>query len=184
MDHMKIKIPSEERIRNIDVNSVLRELNIENWDVLIIGDGSGSTWQNYCGWAALIIDRETQGRRLIGGNANMGSITFAEAMPYVQALSWFDHTYGSRRLKSVDKLSVHIVTDSTAIATIGSQISSKSKDSLRKHAYLAAFCQQMAKFRYDIQWHWLRREIADGNRLVDGVSKALRLFGAGALESQ
>lgn len=96
-------------------------LDIREWDVLLVGDGSGQTWERVCGWAAILVDRQTRGRRVFYGAANMGSNNFAECLPYLQALTWFDQFHGRDRLKASGFLRGHVVTDSQAVATWANQ---------------------------------------------------------------
>src|SRR5688572_22541252 len=72
------------------LQAVLQRTGISLWDVFIVGDGSGCKWDAGCGWSGILVDRETRGRKLFAGAATVGSVNFAEAMPYCQALNWYD----------------------------------------------------------------------------------------------
>ena len=51
------------------LQTVLDHLGVKetDWDVVIIGDGSGSDWQSPCGWASVLIDKETRNRKVFYG---------------------------------------------------------------------------------------------------------------------
>lgn len=143
-----------------------------------MGDGSGSRHDTPCGWASILIDRETGGRRAFGGNADSGSITFAEAMPYVQALTWFDATFGHQRLKTAGFLDVHIVTDSNVIARLGAAMAAGDTPVPQQQMYLGAYCKALAKARYRLHWHWARRDTSELNKICDALSKRHRKEGS------
>ena len=71
------------------IDECVQQLGITNWDVLIIGDGSGSTWQRAAGWGAVVIDRATNIYSNLCGSFNIGTSTIAEIMPYVYSLIWY-----------------------------------------------------------------------------------------------
>lgn len=166
------------------IEPILKQLQITTWDVLIVGDGSGSKNNSPSGWASVLIDRETQGRRIFGGHVNAGSIAFAEAMPYVQALNWYDRMYGETRLRERPFCDVHIVTDSAVTAGVANR-ANESADfhtvvaNTRSMSYLSAYCVAMISFRYRLHWHWQRRESSDLNVICDLLSRHHRVTGAG-----
>jgi hypothetical protein len=46
-----------------------------DWDVLIIGDGSGTGWSEPCGWASVLHERYSNMRQLFTGAMNHGTNT-------------------------------------------------------------------------------------------------------------
>ena len=42
----------------------LKHLKIDQWDALIVGDGSGTGWKQGAGWAAVLIDHTSFARKL------------------------------------------------------------------------------------------------------------------------
>ena len=65
--------PSVDNILQDPITGILRDLNISTWDALLVGDGAGSRHNNPCGWASILVDRETADRRV----PNTDSQTFA-----------------------------------------------------------------------------------------------------------
>jgi len=167
--------PTTEDILNAPIDGILTSLSIENWDILIVGDGSGNRHDSPCGWSSILIERNTQNRRVFGGNANAGSITFAEAMPYVQALQWYDQLRGQDILKTTSHMLVHIVTDSQVVAITGNDARDLGKRPARTRLYLTSYLQELARARYKLHWHWARRESSELNKLCDALSRRHRL---------
>lgn len=173
-----------QKILDAPIEPILQHFKITTWDVLIVGDGSGSKNNSPSGWAAVLIDRETRGRRVFGGHANAGSIAFAEAMPYIQAINWYDRAFGETRLRNRPFCDIHVVTDSSTTANIGARANETSDFSslvggTRAVSFLSAYCRALLNFRYRLHWHWQRRESSELNVICDLLSKQHRITGSG-----
>lgn len=144
-------------------------LGISQYDLLLIGDGSGSRWEHPCGWACLLIDRLTRGRRVFFGAMNAGSINFAEALPYLQALNWFDAHFGKDRIKETGRLTVHVVTDSQVVATWGNAALTMTVPP-RKHIPLWGMLRAYKDVGYDIKFTWAERMTSQSNWLSDCIA--------------
>jgi hypothetical protein len=51
------------------------------WDLALIGDGSGSRWTAPCGWSVVLVDRRTRQYHHFHGAASPASVNFAETIP-------------------------------------------------------------------------------------------------------
>ena len=98
-----------------------------DWDLILVGDGSGSNWSKEAGWAAISIEKATMERRAWYGAMNYGTVNFAEMMAYIQPLTWYTSKEIDRRTKTrqVAFQKVHIFTDSKYCAEIGNSNSCK-----------------------------------------------------------
>ena len=67
------------------LDEVLRKAGIQEWDVLIVGDGSGSGWNGACGWCSILVDKLSRGRRVFYGAMNNGSVNVAETMTHIHS---------------------------------------------------------------------------------------------------
>jgi len=155
------------------LDALLERLGITHWDLLLVGDGSGSTWDRECGWGCVSVERETMQRRAWHGAMNAGTVNFAEMMAYIQPLGW----YVSRELqqrkhgKSVQVRHVHIVTDSSYVGGLRA-----SPDLLSgPNGALWQVFKQFTAQGILIHWHWIRRESVELNQFADQLSKAARL---------
>lgn len=151
------------------LQAVLDRTGITTWDILVVGDGSGSTWDRACGWASVLVDRESRGRRAFYGAMNLGSVNFAESMPYLQALNWYDANVGKARLKQQDHINVHIITDSQVVAQWGVSAQNQPHPP-RKHLPVWAGMRAYYELGYRCTWHWAPRMTTQFNWLADCIA--------------
>jgi len=156
------------------LQAVLDRVGNPNWDVLIIGDGSGSGWDTSCGWCGLLIDKQTRGRRYAYGGMNAGSVNFAESMPYIQLLSWYDANGGKARLKEQGTLNIHILTDSQVVAHWGNRAMASAVDLPRKHIMLWAGLRELRRLGYMCTFHWSPRMTTQANWACDLIAGLTR----------
>lgn len=171
------------------LEQLLRTHGVAGWDLILIGDGSGSGATQPCGWAVAIIDRLTSLRRLLVGGQNMGSISIAELWPYIMALDHFDSVMRGpahrKDLRQPFSLNVHIFTDSSYIANSGQRASGRNK-----HGALWAATDYFERSGYNLTWHWLERgrdtpfllhklmdELAsEGRSRLKGIEQTIELY--------
>ena len=158
------------------VNSIVEHLNIAEWDALIIGDGSGSNWQNSCGWSAVIVDRYSGVRKLSYGSAVPGTLMISELLPYLFALNWYSSKDGPGPSQLKEKrekgknLNVHVISDNEIIVNCG-----KFPASRKAHKALWAAMDFFANQGYAIKYHHVKRNVIRLNVLVDEVARRSRL---------
>ncbi len=162
---------------------LLHSLNIASWDVLLVGDGSGSVWGRPCGWGCVSIERLTpQGeelrRRIWYGAVNNGTVNVAEGIAYLLPLLWIhsltlDQTHGRPRFTRV-----HVLTDSQFVEMMGNKADTvRNKNGILWSAYNA-----LKRVGVNITWHWVGRNEVALNQYADLLSKLSRkLFGEHAL---
>lgn len=157
-----------------DLPILLQRLNIIRWDVLIIGDGSGTGWSDGCGWAQTVIDRQTRTYKQLKGAADGGSINMAEMMPVIHGLTWFHATLGRERLKEIMPLHVHIVTDSTTTVEHGQQACDLTQMLPKSNTLLWAAVREFQRLGYLIHFYWLERSTTPLNQAADVVASLAR----------
>lgn len=157
-----------------DLDALLARMGIEKYDLLLVGDGSGSTWERHCGWGCVSIERDTMARRVWHGAMNHGTVNFAELMAYLQPLVWYVQREMKRRKegKSVVMRQVHILTDSS----YASNLQGSPPDRRAGHnVVLWQVFRQFTSQGVQIHWHWIPRESVELNRLTDAISKKARI---------
>lgn len=167
------------------LDDVLHLIGNPKWDLFMVGDGSGSGWGSACGWSAILIARHnTSARRIFYGGMDNGSINFAESMPYMQALSWYDHHYGKAQLQKLKSLRVVILTDSQVVATWGASamqdpiVASKVP---RSQYGLWSMFRSYRDLGYQFDFRWAGRMTTQLNwaaDLVAGLSRRAVMDGA------
>jgi ribonuclease HI len=146
-----------------------------DWDLLFVGDGSGSGWAGACGWANVLVDRLTREYTLFSGAMNCSSVNVAELMPYLHALNYFHATQGRKRLNSRAKFfKVHVITDSKFTAESGTQACDLTKHLPSVHQALWAAVREFTKFGYVFHWHWQGRSSVVFNQCCDLVASIAR----------
>lgn len=109
--------------------AVLDHFQIVDWDVLLVGDGSGYSWNIGCGWAGALIDRQTMSRKLLWGGWSAGTIMIAELMPYIHALAWYESAIAKARRAHLRRgvLKVHVICDNKTIVDQGNHLVDRRK---------------------------------------------------------
>lgn len=150
--------------------AVLAKIGNPKWDLLIVGDGSGSGWNHACGWAATLIDNVHNARRFFYGAMDCGSVNLAESMPYLQALGWYDAHYGKALLKQLGFIRVHVLTDSQTIATWGNRAAGPEGEVPRKQLPFWAGIKELRRVGYQCEFHWAPRMTTELNWVADLIA--------------
>ena len=154
------------------LQTVLDHLGVSknDWDVVLVGDGSGSTWQAGCGWAAVLIDRESKQRRVFFGAMSCGTVNLSELLPYLQAIMWYDNAK-NEWLKTTPKtpVKIHVITDSKYTADAGNKLIPR-----KANKEIWAALDVVVQKGYHITWHWMGRSETGLNMLADHLSKLCR----------
>jgi ribonuclease HI len=154
---------------------MLDRLGIEKWDLVLIGDGSGSQWKMPCGWATVAIERRHRTRKVFYGAVNHGTVNFAEMMAYVQPLTWYLQKQQKARKKAAGRARrmdrrIHIITDSAYCANRG-----ESRDlSCPVHRILWGTFELIRRQGLHLEWHWEKRNRVELNTYADRLSKVAR----------
>ncbi len=157
-----------------ELAGILRQLGITDFDVCLIGDGSGTGWNDACGWACVLVDRLTHARQLFHGGMSTTSINVAEFMPYLQALCWYHSQHGSERMQRSGMIKVHVITDSQVTAVSGNRAADLTLTLPRANQALWASIRQFTTMGYRLQYHWLNRETTLYNQCADLVASLCR----------
>lgn len=157
---------------NESLDKLLDRFKITDWSMLLIGDGSGSFWEQPIGWGCISIDKETLLRKRWCGSMNSGTVNVAEAMAYLQPLLWFVSNVIEKRKKDGKAVvhHVHVITDSQYV-----------RNSDNRREMLASglgpiwrLFSQFITHGVMLHWHWAKRETVALNKLADRLSKASR----------
>lgn len=161
----KVRDPMKETFE-----AMLRRLGIEEWDLVLIGDGSGSNWEHECGWGCVAIEAKSMERRVFYGAMNLGTVNVSEMMAYLQPLNWFLAKEQDEKRVNRSKV-IHIITDSEYCEQLGQNGSTNAK---RNHL-LWSVMELIKRQGYVLHWHHVPRETVALNIYADLLSKAARL---------
>lgn len=97
----------------VTVEQLLQAYEIEEWDAVVIGDGSGTTREHSCGWGSILIENGVgEGHRLFSGSLSSGTNNVAEIMAVLQPL--MDLTSRKRGV-GPHGCRVHVFSDSSYV---------------------------------------------------------------------
>ena len=151
--------------------ALLQRLGIEEWDLVLIGDGSGSNWKCECGWACVTFEASTLERRVFYGAMNMGTVNVGEMMAYLQPLTWYLSKNQDDKLNKLSRSRViHIITDSEYVKTRGQNGNVGSK---RNHIMWSVL-ELIKRQGYVMHWHHVPRDSVAANQYADLLCKSAR----------
>lgn len=155
-----------EEIAALDV--LLKQLEITSWDFLLVGDGSGTKWDQPSGWAATVIGRRGLFRRVFHGGANYGTNNTAELMAYAYPLLWLASV--RRQQKTADLWNVHVITDSAWVAAAG-----KNPAQRKANKELWFLLDAARRSGIALYWHHLPRDTTALNRFAHNLANLARI---------
>lgn len=156
------------------VEQIIQYIQVPRWDVLLVGDGSGTGWNDGIGYAVGMVDRHTRTSKFMYGAMYPASVNFAEQMPYLHALTWFHANGGRDIVKSLGQLHVPIVTDSQVIASHGAQASDMSQSLPTTQTFLWAQWRELLRYGYVCSFHWAPRSTSLLNWACDLLASLAR----------
>lgn len=155
----------------IDITS---SLGIHDWDLLLVGDGSGSKPDQPFGWASCLIERVSGGRQMFYGALNCGTINLAELLPYILPLDWYNRHIAEFRPTPNGFRRVHVLTDSDTVANWINRINSgEGMPKLFKPLMFALLA--FRELGYSLVAHWIPRESILLNSAMDLLSVSSRI---------
>lgn len=138
-------------------------LGIQHWDYLIVGDGSGTSWQNACGFSSVVFSRTSGSVRHFSGGMSAGTNIFAEIAAYITPLLALAKSPG---LTGRD---VHIVTDCQYLVEASDPVVPR-----RSYTELWAFFDAFVRQGVRISWHWVPRNVLAANRFAHDAANDYR----------
>jgi ribonuclease HI len=175
----------------IDIAVFAEQAGVPEWDVALVGDGSGRDYGMPGGWGCTLIDRHAangtapDARAAFSGGMNRTTADIAELMPYIHAMGWHHHHHGRARRLALGKpvLDVIVITDRTSLVTRGNSIQDGrervSKVCLKQPLW--ATIVEFEKHGYRFHWRWVRRETLALHNLADVMSYSARHAAANAM---
>jgi ribonuclease HI len=150
----------------VDLTALAQQLGLADFDLLLIGDGSGTVYDQPAGWGCVAYDRHKDQVVLHAGATSCGTNNFAELFPYVQAL-WHHHQVHKNDLAG--PIRVQIVSDSELTVRCGNGLYARNAN--------ACYWASIAWFEthgYSLTWSHVPRNSNPWHTLMDAVAGALR----------
>lgn len=187
-DDPRMRRPPRERPRQRRGDDPLRRLLADadiadNWDVILVGDGSGSNWGVACGWAMTVIERGGD-THVLHGAMSHGTSNVAEIMAPLHALSWLAAREEERRQKHRqprNAYQVYVVSDSRYVVDTGKA----ANRLIHKNSLFWLWADNLASKGFVTHFRWLGREASRFIRYADDLSRTSRKYlTAGDLANQ
>lgn len=169
MSRTKKKQPEPPKRPAQTVEEVLELAGIDNddWDVLLIGDGSGTSWEKECGWGVTLIT-STHYRNVYCGAFSHGTNNIAEMMAYLLPLMAL--TAGEVPIDIKSGCRVRVITDSQYVVNGINQ-----RIPLKNNFELWTAIQAVRRFGIDLKAYWAPRDVVDLNRLGHNLANKSRI---------
>lgn len=155
------------------LESLARELCLADFDLLLVGDGSGTVYHQPAGWACTAYDRRKGKAVLHAGAASCGTNNFAELVPYIQAL-W--HHHQDHGQEPATPVRVVIVSDSELTVRCGG-----GQYSRNANGCLWAAVDWFAANGYRLSWRHVRRNTNPWNAWADQLAGRARVLMQGVV---
>jgi ribonuclease HI len=148
------------------LNQVSLELNLPAYDLLLIGDGSGTVKDKPCGFACISYDKLRDNIKIHTGALSHGTNNMAELFPYIHALQCDILEVGP-----MDKGNryVEIVSDSELIVKQGRKIYGRYSNRALWKAI-----DGFEELGYTIHWNHVSRNSNVLNELCDKLAGEMR----------
>ena len=142
------------------------KVTVAQVDFLLIGDGSGTTWDKSIGFASTLVEMSSFDRTVFHGGLSHGTNNIAEIMAYFLPLQYLAKTAGDRR-----RTVIHIFSDSQYIVE-GFNGESRQEQGNRElwQAMLAVKRRGLV-----IRAHWVPRDSVALQQLADTLAGQMRL---------
>lgn len=142
-----------------------------NWDLLLVGDGSGSTAEKCAGYGVTVVYRDGNFRRTLLGGFSCISIPVAELFPYIHALWFFHDAMGKDIIRRRGRaISTVILCDNEMIVHQGMGLSQRKHMAPWWEAY-----SSIERMGYITKWIHVYRSTVALNEMADFMSVRSRV---------
>jgi hypothetical protein len=160
----ELLVLDEEARRSL--RALVRDLNISDHDLLLVGDGSGEDYLKPAGWCCIGYDRLLKKAVVHAGMVTTGSIGIAELLPYWHSLWFFSQDHRDEKLRGYR---VAVVSDSEVTVRCGNRQYQR-----RANGSLWSGIEWFERRAYVFKWHYVRRLSNVWNELVDAIGGQMR----------
>lgn len=142
----------------------LLQIRSNDWDYLIVGDGSGVGWKMGCGWFSTLIRNRPDRRWTFRGGMDPGTVSLAEIMAFMQPV-----LYLASQTKATRFRRIHIVSDSEYVVRIGNR-----QQQPKSHLVFWNQLSLLHSLGMETRFHWIPRDTIALNKLADHLAGQCR----------
>jgi ribonuclease HI len=144
---------------------IAEKFQLHNWDYIVAGDGSATTWHWTAGFGAILYDRKSKIRRKFFGGLSCGTNNVAEIMAILHPLLYLDASVKTKH----NAPAVYIISDSEYVVNAGN-----SKIGRKANKALWSAIDDIGT-RFVLLFRHSRRMILPANVFGDTVGNLVRL---------
>ena len=166
----------ESEFSNASLRRLSHEWQLPDWDVLLVGDGSGSgAWHQELGigWASVAVDSGGERAAQVGALRD-GNVSLAELSAAAHGLWHYHNTVASRRQKLARALRVVVLCDNAQIVTEGNSTRGADWQLSRPDGPQWAFFNAVLARGYVATWRQIPRISLNLNWAVDQMAGQAR----------
>lgn len=154
-----------------ELQKIAKEVGVGEFDLLLIGDGSGMTYDSPGGYFSWVYNKKTgEVSRVCGANSN-SSNNFCELFPYIHALIVYDNSSEHSRFFSPrkQKLRVAVVSDSELTVKCA-----KKEYGRKANLPLWAAIDWFEENGFELKWFHTRRNTNPASSHADKIAGECR----------
>lgn len=144
-----------------EFTKLIKDNQLEDFDFIIVADGSGSTLNRPCGFWCYIYDKYQDKVFHLGGAFTHGTNNLAEIMPFVHAMFYLKN--GEFLIRDRDIL---CISDSEILVKQG-------KGMYKRNSIMWKVIEEIDEYCY-VEWKWMSRNSNEILKQCDDNSKWLR----------
>jgi ribonuclease HI len=150
------------RLLLTEIHNLINELSLPSFDILLIGDGSGTVVDTPCGYACFGYEFTSKEVNIFYGGTSNGTNNFAELIPYINALWYYNY-------KNNEPSNVLIVSDSELTVRHGNRQYSRNSNKI-----LWASLNYLESIGYNIVYKHVARNSNPVNKECDRIAGEIR----------
>lgn len=164
-----------------DIQEILDRIinpSAQLWDVIMLGDGSGSRYGQPGGWACLIYDKLTATYKTIYGSVSDTTVNMMELTPYLYSTIWYHNKIGKDRRDTLRKsghdfvpIIIYMISDCEILVKQGCYEAERKTNKAMWEPF-----REFERQGYEFRWYFVPRDVLEANKVCDLLSKKLRLL--------
>lgn len=178
---VKKEINKSSAVEADSVEKLLEQYGItpQKWDYIIIGDGSGTVWQQALGWGSFLIDKQAKSVEPFSGAMSNGTNNVAELMQVLHPLMFLANNVNFEN--KPEGIVVHVISDSEYVVNGLKQTNPIWVSQLKLNRELWMAIHMTRRKGIEIVGHHMPRDTQAFNRMAHDLANAARKRHIGVL---
>lgn len=150
--------------QNTSINlDQFKKLNCNNYDYVLVGDGSGSTIQTSIGYSAFVLDVARESILQLEGYWNHGTVNQSEILPTLLLLNYLESS------NILPPVKILVISDSEVTVNCGNK-----KWARNANKFMWAGLDYFESVGYKVEFRWVKRNTNLISKECDRISKEMR----------